>query len=108
MIENSDLNRDLLKLSFLQRVESVPRSKLGLDDFMPSDDELNTILQKHSENITLSEFLEHQVYLANAVSADVYQKTTLGFMYRLVIAKKCKELYENNFYYANPLPNLEE
>lgn len=107
MIENNDLNRDLLKLSFLQRVESIPRSKLGLDDFMPSDDELHTILQKHSENITLSEFLEHQVNLLNSVSPDDYQKITLGFMYKLVIAKKCKELYEKNFYCVYPIPNLD-
>lgn len=107
MIENNDLNRDLLKLSFLQRVESIPRSKLGLDDFMPTDDELHTILQKHSENITLLEVLDHQVYLANTTSSDVYQNITLGFMYKLFIARKCKELYENNFYCTNPLPNLD-
>lgn len=107
MIENNDLNRDLLKLSFLQRVESIPRSKLGLDDFMPSDDELHTILQKHSENITLLEVLEHQVYLVNTTSSDVYQSITLGFMYKLFIARKCKELYENNFYCVYPIPNLD-
>lgn len=107
MIENNALNRDLLKLSFLQKVESIPRSKLGLDDFIPSDEELHTILQKHSENITLLEVLDHQVYLANTTSSDVYQNITLGFMYKLFIARKCKELYENNFYCANPIPNLD-
>lgn len=107
MIENNDLNRDLLKLSFLQRVQSIPRSKLGIDDFMPSDDELYNILQKHSENITLSELLEHQVYITNSISSDVYKTITLGFMYRLVIAKKCKELYEKNFYCVYPIPNLD-
>lgn len=107
MIENSDLNRDLLKLSFLQRVESIPRSKLGLDDFMPTDVELYTLLQKHNESITLFEVLEHQTYLVNTTPPDAYQKITLGFMYKLVIAKKCKELYENNFYCTNPLPNLD-
>lgn len=107
MIENNDLNRDLLKLSFLQRVESVPRSKLGLDDFIPSDDELHNILQKHSENITLSEFLEHQGCLENTISKDVYQKIPLSFMYKLVVAKKCKELYDRNFYCVYPIPNLD-
>ena len=107
MIENNDLNRDLLKLSFLQRVESIPRSKLGLDDFIPSDDELHTILQKHSENITLLEVLEHQVYLVNTTYSDVYQSITLGFMYKLFIARKCKELYENNFYCVYPISNLD-
>ncbi|WP_086226416.1 hypothetical protein [Campylobacter devanensis] len=107
MIENNNLNRDLLKLSFLQRVESIPRSKLGLDDFIPSDDELHTILQKHSENITLLEVLEHQVYLVNTTSSDIYQSITLGFMYKLFIARKCKELYEKNFYCVYPIPNLD-
>lgn len=108
MIENNDLNRDLLKLSFLQRVESVPRSKLGLDDFMPLDDELHSILQKHSENITLSEFLEYQGCLENTKSEDVYQKIPLSFMYRLVVAKKCEELYKSNFYCVNSIPNLDK
>lgn len=126
MIENNDLNRDLLKLSFLQRVESVPRSKLGLDDFIPSDDELYTILQKHkgelkediqaddlteylkSENIALSKFLEDQLFLLDVMSPDCYKTTVISFMYRLTIARKCKELYENNFYCVNPIPKLDE
>lgn len=107
MIENSDLNRDLLKLSFLQRVESIPRSKLGLDAFMPTDVELYTLLQKHSESVTLFEVLEHQVYLGDNTPEDAYQNITLGFMYKLFIAKKCKELYESNFYCVNSLPNLD-
>lgn len=110
MIENNDLNRDLLKLSFLQRVESVSKSKLGLDDFIPSDDELHNILQKHSESITLSEFLEHQGCLENTKSEDVYQKIPYGilsFMYKLVIAKKCEELYKSNFYCVNSISNLD-
>lgn len=125
MIENNDLNRDLLKLSFLQRVQPISKSRLRLENFMPSDDELTTIVQEHreelkecieaddlikylkSENIALSEFLSYQVYLLNNVSADVYQEMTLGFMYRLAIAKKCKELYDRNFYCVYPIPNLD-
>lgn len=126
MIENNDLNRDLLKLSFLQRVESIPRSKIGLDDFMPLDDEFYTIFKKHkeelkediqadhlteylkSENITLSEFLEHQLFLLDVMSPDSYKTTVISFMYRLAIAKKCRELYTHNFYSAMPIPKLEE
>ncbi|WP_086257325.1 hypothetical protein [Campylobacter vicugnae] len=108
MIENNDLNRDLLKLSFLQRVETIPRSKLGLDAFIPTDDEVHTILNKHSENITLFEVLEHEANLVFNIPTDGYQKITLGFMYKLFIARKCKELYENNFYCVNSLLNLEE
>lgn len=125
MIENNDLNRDLLKLSFLQRVESVPRSKIGLDAFMPLDDEFYTILKKHkenlkediqadhlteylkSENIALSEFLEHQLFLLDVMSPDSYKTTVISFMYRLVIAKKCEELYKSNFYCVNSIPNLD-
>ena len=126
MIENSALNRDLLKLNFLKRVEPISKSKLSLENFMPSDDELYTILQKHkgelkediqaddlteylkSENISLSKFLEDQLFLLDVMSPDSYKTTVISFMYRLTIARKCKELYENNFYCVNPIPKLDE
>lgn len=126
MIENSALNRDLLKLNFLKRVEPISKSKLSLENFMPSDDELYTILQKHkgelkediqaddlteylkSENISLSKFLEDQLFLLDVMSPDCYKTTVISFMYRLTIARKCKELYENNFYCVNPIPKLDE
>ena len=126
MIENSALNRDLLKLNFLKRVEPISKSKLSLENFMPSDDELYTILQKHkgelkediqaddlteylkSENISLSKFLEDQLLLLDVMSPDSYKTTVISFMYRLTIARKCKELYENNFYCVNPIPKLDE
>ena len=126
MIENSALNRDLLKLNFLKRVEPISKSKLSLENFMPSDDELYIILQKHkeelkediqaddltqylkSENISLSKFLEDQLFLLDVMSPDSYKTTVISFMYRLTIARKCKELYENNFYCVNPIPKLDE